>query len=250
MSSFMRRATAATVVLLSVGWGASVPVSASPGRVSAAAPSQPTAAQTGAGWLGRQFTGPFIATSGKANASFTTLAVLALAAAGVGRHQARAGIGWLEKNYQAYVSPGGVDDAGALAAVILAAQAMGTDPTAFGRKTPTNLVTRLEATQRTTGSDAGLFGSSDPTFDGAFRQGLALMALANRGVSNPAGVTWLRNQQCGDGGWESYRSDLTTACPAPDPSTFAGPDTNSTALAVEGLVAAGATFPTSPVSFF
>ena len=48
-------------------------------------------------------------------------------------------------------------------------------PTSFGG---TNLVARLLATQRTTGTDAGLFGAQDPTFDGAYRQGLALAALA------------------------------------------------------------------------
>jgi hypothetical protein len=81
------------------------------------------------------------------------------------------------------------------------------------------------------------------------------MALANQGIPNSnavveAGVTWLQNQQCSDGGWEAYRSDVTTACPAPDPSTFSGPDTNSTALAVEGLVASGASFPVDPLPFF
>jgi hypothetical protein len=140
--------------------------------------------------------------------------------------------------------------------VILAAQAMGVNPTAFGGHQPANnLVARLEATQRATGSDAGLFGSSDPTFDGAFRQGLSLMALANQGISNSittAGVSWLRNQQCSDGGWTSYRSATGPGnpCPAPDPDTFTGPDTNSTALAVEGLVASGASFAVSPTSFF
>ena len=131
------------------------------------------------------------------------------------------------------------------------------DPTTFGGDTPTNnLVARLEATQRTTGSDAGLFGAEDPTYDGAFRQGLSLMALANQGIANgvtAAGVAWLKNQQCSDGGWTAYRSATGAGnpCPAPDPATFTGPDTNSTALAVEGLVAAGASFPVSlTTSFF
>jgi hypothetical protein len=131
-----------------------------------------------------------------------------------------------------------VDEPGALAYVILAAQAMGENPKAFGGTSTVNdLVKRLLDTQRTTGPDAGLFGSEDPTYDGAFRQGLSLMALANQGTANPAGVTWLQNQQCGDGGWEAYRSNLGTPCPRPDPDTFTGPDTNSTALATEGLVA-------------
>ncbi|HEY7946414.1 MAG TPA: prenyltransferase/squalene oxidase repeat-containing protein [Acidimicrobiales bacterium] len=248
-----------------MGLGASVPVwnaapaSATPATGTAAhataSKTQPTAAQAGAGWLGRQFHGAFIGTTSAPDPGSTAEAVLAFAAAGAGGSKAKAAINWLKKHVESYVNSGGVDDAGALSTVILAAQAMGVDPTAFGgHKAANNLVARLEATQRTSGSDAGLFGASDPSFDGAFRQGLALMALANQGLGATAAVTagdtWLEDQQCSDGGWESYRSDLTTSCPAPDPTTFAGPDTNSTALAVEGLVAAGGTFPHSPLAFF
>ncbi len=250
MSSWVRRATAASLLILSAGFATGVEASASP-------PTPPGAAQVGAGWIGRQFSpGGDIRTGGAPDPSSTIQAVLAFAASGVGGHKADAGITWMEKNFESYVSPGGVDDAGSLAYVVLAAQAMGIRPTKFGGKAKANnLVVRLEKTQRTTGPDTGLFGSSDPTFDGAFRQGLALMALANQGIANPLGVTWLQTQQCSDGGWEAYRSDPSTPCPAPDPSTFSGPDTNSTALAVEGLVAqksvdAGATFPTDPTAFF
>jgi hypothetical protein len=215
----------------------------------------PTAAQAGAGWIGRQFTGRFITTGSTPDPSSTVAAVLAFVSAGVGGAKAAAAMGWLEKNFESYVSPGGVDDAGALANVILAAQATGNDPTKFGgTKRKNDLVARLIASQQTTGTDTGLFGSSDPTFDGAFRQGLSLMALVNQGLSSSTavtiGVAWLQNQQCADGGWEAYRSDPTTPCPAPDPSTFAGPDTNSSALAVEGLVAAGASFFFDPTAFF
>jgi hypothetical protein len=261
MSLSIRRTTAASLLILSAGLGASAQAgaaSASSARASqTASPATVTATQAGAGWLGRQFKGhAFLGTKRMPSASSTAEAVLALAAAGVGGTTANAAIGWLKSNFEAYVSPGGVDDAGSLATVILAAQAMGVDPTAFGGSQPANnLVARLEATQQTTGSDAGLFGSQDPTFDGAFRQGLSLMALANRGISHAvtaAGVRWLKNQQCSDGGWTSYRSATGSGnpCPAPDPDTFSGPDTNSTALAVEGLVAAGASFTVSPTSFF
>jgi hypothetical protein len=256
MSSFTRRTTAASLLILSAALGASTEASATPASAPLAQPASApspsaTAAQVGAGWLGRQFNGAAIRSQGKAVPSSTAEAVLALAAAGVGGRKAHSAINWLKKHFQSYVRSGGVDDAGALATVILAAQAMGVDPTAFGGTNPVNdLVGRLEMSQRTTGSDAGLFGSSDPTFDGAFRQGLALMALANQGISNAAGVAWLKDQQCSDGGWESYRSDTTTPCPAPDPEDFTGPDTNSTALAVEALVATGASFPSHPTSFF
>jgi hypothetical protein len=256
MSSFIRRATAASLLILSAGFAVSAPSSASPARGTPAAKPAPTAAQAGASWLGTQFTGQEIETSGTPDPSSTVQAVLAFAAAGVGAKKAHGALAWLKKNFESYVSPGGTDDPGALAYVILAAQAFGVSPTRFGgHKAVNNLIARLEATQQTTGSDAGLFGSEDPTYDGAFRQSLSLMALANQGISNSnatvhAGITWLQNQQCSDGGWEAYRSDLGTACPAPNTETFAGPDTNSTALAVMGLVATGASFPVDPTAFF
>jgi hypothetical protein len=54
------------------------------------------------------------------------------------------------------------------------------------------------------------------------------------------GIAWLERQQCSTGLWEAYRADTAAPCPPPDPATFTGPDTNSTALAVEGLAAYGA----------
>jgi hypothetical protein len=254
MSSSIRRGTAAGLLILSVGVGSTVRASASVPPGSAPAGRAATAAQAGAGWIGRQITAAGdILTGHEADPSDTVQAVLALAAAGVGGTKATAAIDWLESHFQSYVSPGGTDDPGSLASVILAAQAMGVDPTTFGgTRAANNLVARLQATQQKTGTDAGLFGTQDPIYDGAFRQGLALMALANQGIANPAGVAWLRDQQCRDGGWEAYR---TSPCVPPDPDTSTGPDTNSTSLAVEGLVAQksvdpGATFPVDPTPFF
>jgi hypothetical protein len=228
MSSFVRRISAASLLILSAGFMVGAQASASPSPQTS-----PESAQVGAGWIGRQFTSKGDIAKDGAGGS-TAQAVLALAAAGVGGKKADAGIAWLEKHFQSYVSQDGADVPGALAYVILAAQAMGVDPTTFGGTgTSNNLIVRLENTQQ----PSGLFGTQAPTYDGAFRQGLALMALANQGISNSSGVSWLQSQQCTDGGWEAYR---TTACTSPDPSEGTGPDTNSTSLAVEGLEAQGA----------
>lgn len=87
-------------------------------------------------------------------------------------------------------------------------------------------------------SDPGLFGASDPTFDGVYRQSLALLAFADAGVTPPAAsVEWLRDQQCADGGWQSYRADVAVACKPSSAATFSGPDTNSTGIAVQALAA-------------
>ncbi|MFE4392754.1 MULTISPECIES: prenyltransferase/squalene oxidase repeat-containing protein [Streptomycetaceae] len=79
----------------------------------------------------------------------------------------------------------------------------------------------------------GLYGKSDPTYDGVWRQSLALTALTAAKVT-PAdsAVGWLTGQQCEDGGWPSYRA-AGAAC---DPKTE---DSNATAVAVQALVALG-----------
>jgi len=81
---------------------------------------------------------------------------------------------------------------------------------------------------------AGLYGKGDPSYDGVWRQSLALIALArNQVVPADAAVDWLTGQQCADGGWPSFRADTAAAC---DPKTE---DSNATALAVQALVALG-----------
>lgn len=89
-------------------------------------------------------------------------------------------------------------------------------------------------------ANSGLFGSSDPTYDGAYRQSMALLGLKAAGARVPAtAVAWLASQQCSTGSFEAYRADTSVPCANPDPATFAGPDSNSTALAALALKAAG-----------
>lgn len=217
-----------------------------------------SAARYGAGWLARLIatagghvpSDPTKPTTSAADPSGTADAVLALHAAGVGAAAAEAALSWLEANFEGYVRVSGADVPGALAKVILVAHATGTNPRAFGSSAASaNLVARLLATQRRGGPDAGLFGSQDPTYDGAYRQGLALLALAAVGRTDAAAVRWLKGQQCANGGWMSYRADTSVPCPAVDPAAFAGPDTNSTALAFQGLLAVGAAPSADPLTF-
>jgi hypothetical protein len=88
--------------------------------------------------------------------------------------------------------------------------------------------------------DSGLFGSADPTYDGAYRQGLAITGLAavQRPVPRKA-VAWLVGQQCDNGSFQAYRADTDVKCAKPDPVNFTGADTNSTAMAAMALRAAG-----------
>ncbi len=90
--------------------------------------------------------------------------------------------------------------------------------------------------------DKGLFGTQDPTFDGVYRQGLAIAGLSAVGspVPRPA-VKWLLRQQCGNGAFQAYRSDASAPCDRPDPVNYSGRDTNSTAMAAMALVSVGRT---------
>ena len=87
-------------------------------------------------------------------------------------------------------------------------------------------------------SNRGLYGAADPTYDGVFRQSLAIMGLAGAGVRPaPDAVSWLLSQQCADGGFQAYRADVAAPCTPSDPANFAGEDTNSTATALLALMA-------------
>ncbi len=89
-------------------------------------------------------------------------------------------------------------------------------------------------------TDPGLFGSQDPTYDGVYRQGLAITGLVavKRSVPSPA-IEWLLDQQCKNGAFTAYRPDTSLACAAPDPVNYTGQDTNSTALGAMALRAVG-----------
>ena len=73
---------------------------------------------------------------------------------------------------------------------------------------------------------SGLYGTQDPTYDGVFRQSLAIIALRSHGQAVPAAAqTWLLRQQCPDGAFEAYRADTSLACKESDPESYSGKDT-------------------------
>jgi hypothetical protein len=224
-------------VFLAAGLVFAVAAPASAGPLS----SNPTT-DTGdaAAWLAGQVNASgFIAQASnptKPLLSVSAQAVTALAAAAVAKTKVTALVGYLGAHINDFVASTGVDDPGSLGYLILAATAAGAHPSSFG-PSHVDLVGRLVATQQPN----GLFGSADPTFDGAFREGLALLALHAAAVANSSGVAWLEHQQCADGSWTAFRANTTVPCPPVDPNAFTGPDTNSTALAILGLHAQGVT---------
>lgn len=198
-----------------------------------------TDAKDAAAWIAERVNAsgfiPSATSPTKADLSSSAQAVTALAAAGVGKSKVTALLAYLGSHIDAFVTANGLDDPGAIAYLILAAKAGGADPTSFG-PAHADLVTRLVATQQ----PDGLFGlAANATFTGAFDQGLSLLALHAAGIANAHGVTWLEGQQCDDGSFTAFRADTTVACPAVNTATFVGPDTNSTALALLGLIAQG-----------
>jgi hypothetical protein len=229
-----------------------------PAVTTATAFPQAASAQAGAAWLASQLTpAGYVAsttTPGTADLSATANTVLALASTGTDPTGVDAALTYLAANVNAYVQTAGVDGPGQLALLILDAHALGRNPFTFGG---TNLVTRLLATQQTTGPDAGLFGTEAQAagYDaGNYQQGLALAALAAAGVTGTTAVksaiAWLDSEQCADGGWTTP-DNANNACSG-TPATYEGPDTNSTALALQGLAAQSAvtsSIATSATSF-
>jgi hypothetical protein len=231
---------------------ASVSGAASP-RVGTAGvarlPSVPMARQA-ARWIAGNFTSegyvPTAPGSDQPDLSSTAESILALSAANQDLSTARSGLAYMGAHVDQYVRSNGVDGPGQLGLLILDAAAQGADPRSFGGS---DLVSRLLATEQERGPDRGLFGTEAQVGDyaaGGYQQGLALAALAAAGVRGqgqlgPA-INWLIHQQCPDGGWTS--PDTTVNACSGTPADGSGPDTNSTALAVEGLAAQGAAAPT------
>lgn len=86
---------------------------------------------------------------------------------------------------------------------------------------------------------AGLYGTSDPTYDGVFRQSYALLAQHTVGVHPAASaIDWLTRQQCDNGAFAAFRADPGTRC---DAKTQV--DSNSTAAAVQALAGLGGHLP-------
>jgi hypothetical protein len=192
------------------------------------------------------------ATSHQPSVSDTADAVLALVAAGQGSSKVKTATPWLEHHFESYVSTDGVDNPGRLALLALAAVAAGANPREFGgRSSKNNLVARLRATERSQGASAGVFGPVSST--NTFKQSLALLALMAVKISGKAihlGESFLARSQCTNGGWEYSRASNNTPCAKPDAASYAGPDTNSTALAVMAIVTTGGRFPHNPETFF
>jgi hypothetical protein len=151
-------------------------------------------------------------------------AILALDAAGAGQTEAAAATQYVADHVTEYIGPAfgpGELYAGATAKSLLAALAQGVDPAAFGG---VDLLSSLESLEAGTGrfSDQSAYGD----YSNVIGQSLAVLSL-HRAAAGPdaAAVTFLRAQQCTDGG---FRLALDGEACASDP--------DATAFAIQALV--------------
>jgi prenyltransferase/squalene oxidase-like repeat protein len=169
----------------------------------------------------------------------TSDAVLAFVASGVGGTSMGKAIGYLRTQTAA----GNVNSLGLRAKVVLALDAAGKDPSAFGGH---DLLSEISSTLRTNGR----FGT-DPLLDDA----LAVLGLVSAGQPPVARAsTWLLKAQCPDGGWaydEPYNPKHDNAHCHSGSSDFYDSDSNTTSYVVMALVATRHTgWSASPFAFF
>ena len=154
---------------------------------------------------------------------------------------------WVVDDSTLTLAPIGSDLPGRLGYLILLVHTVGGDPASFGSPA-TNLVARLQALYGV--SSPGFYGYQEP-FSAVQDQSLVVMALIATGSTPPSeAVQWIVDQQCiggtnpagALGGWQSFRASTGSVlddCDAPDPLYYVGADTNSTAFALQALIAAG-----------
>jgi hypothetical protein len=176
---------------------------------------------------------------GTAGVNFDSTAQTALALSGTTKFSVAHKIAiYLSKHVTQYVNnstnpASSGDDPAALAMLVKIAEATKTQRQLH----ISTLVYKILQTQQA----SGLFGVQDPTYNGTYRQGLIISALRSSGVkSNTVPITkatnWLLAQQCPVGGFsEDAALDPCTGLA----SNYQGPDTNATALALDGLASVG-----------
>ncbi|WP_432050580.1 prenyltransferase/squalene oxidase repeat-containing protein [Verrucosispora sp. NA02020] len=220
------------------------------GGVAAPTATHTAAAGDAARWLAGEYAdgvlpGPF----GGADWGLTIDGVLALAATGVDastRQAATAQIAVNVRSYNSYDDWGieGFTDGGATAKLLYAASAAGGDPTDFGgwdlRAETLSLVSGADTghqhgriTSRTTEASG-----QDPS--NTFDQSFALLGLARSGGAPQETADFLVRQQCAAGGFRLYPDADGAPSASCDAQGNATLDVDSTAMAVQALLASGA----------
>ena len=155
-------------------------------------------------------------------------------------------------------APSGADLPERLASLILLANTTGSNPRSFGAPA-VDLVARAEAMYGQV--VPGFYGYQEP-WSSVQDQSLMVIALQAVGATPPTlAIDWLADQQCTGGsnpqsslgGWQASRATTGNSlddCSAPDPLNYSGPDTNSTAFAIQALQYLGRTAPLAAAATF
>ncbi len=155
-------------------------------------------------------------------------------------------------------APSGADLPERLASLILLANTTGSNPRSFGEPA-VDLVARAEAMYGQV--VPGFYGYQEP-WSSVQDQSLMVIALQAVGATPPTlAIDWLADQQCTGGsnpqsslgGWQASRATTGNSlddCSAPDPLNYSGPDTNSTAFAIQALQYLGRTAPIAAAATF
>lgn len=169
----------------------------------------------------------------------TSDAVVAMVAAKRGKRDINEALNFLARKTKAGKLS---DDAGVYGKVIMAVVAGDRDPRAFGGGT--NLVKKLRASEQPDGS----LGEGVQVFSHAL--GVLGLIAADAKVTQDS-VQWLIDAQCGNGGWAfdgpSAPSDDDNCKSGGD--DFVGADSNTTAIAVVALEAAGDSAEVDPFAY-
>ncbi|ASW55375.1 prenyltransferase/squalene oxidase repeat-containing protein [Plantactinospora sp. KBS50] len=207
-------------------------------------------ARAAATWLAGEYTdgalpGPF----GGQDWGLTIDGVIALAATGAAtptRQAATAQVAAHVRSYNSYDDWGieGFTDGGATAKLLYVAAAAGADPTDFGgydlRAETLSLVAPAGADDQAGRITSRTTPDSGPDASNTFDQSFTVLGLARSGDVPQDTVDFLVRQQCTAGGFRLYPD----AGGAPSPSCDAEPgailDVDSTAMAVQALLAAAA----------
>ena len=88
-------------------------------------------------------------------------------------------------------------------------------------------------------ADRGLYGTPNQFASVQLQSQGILGLLSARIVPSRNAVNWLVNQQCANGAFQGYRSDISIPCEASDAESFSGPSADQTAWALMALEAAG-----------
>ncbi|SCF18978.1 Prenyltransferase-like [Micromonospora haikouensis] len=216
--------------------------------VAAPAPADAAAARDATSWLAGEFTdgtlpGPF----GGQDWGLTIDGIIAMSATGgsVPTRQAATGqVAAHVRSYNSYDDWGieGFTDGGATAKLLYVASAAGADPTDFGgydlRAVTLSLVAGADAGHQRGRITSRTTADSGPDASNTFDQSFAVLGLARSGDLPQDTVDFLVRQQCAAGGFRLYPDTADGPSPSCDEQPGATLDVDSTAMAVQALLAA------------